>query len=155
MSSHHIIREHQEPALYVHDWKDEYAEVLGQLCEWSPKIYTNRITDPILRSLGIKVDELLEGDDLITTACLLRESIEHVNVLCESVELITSLKVEALVFVNEKERSFYRADSHSKWYAEGQTFFVRAIDTDWVRLKGTGGLYEIQSVCWVKELVNF
>ena len=38
MSSHHIVREKQEPALYIHDFNNFDDEYLGQLLEWSPTL---------------------------------------------------------------------------------------------------------------------
>ena len=38
MSSHHIVREKQEPALLVLGLDDFPDELLGQLLEWSPTV---------------------------------------------------------------------------------------------------------------------
>ena len=38
MSSHHIVKEKQEPALYIHQLGDFNEEFLGQLLEWSPTV---------------------------------------------------------------------------------------------------------------------
>ncbi|RZK41505.1 MAG: thiamine pyrophosphokinase, partial [Pedobacter sp.] len=38
MSSHHIVREKQEPALYIHQLGNFDEEKLGQLLEWSPTV---------------------------------------------------------------------------------------------------------------------
>ena len=61
MSSHHIVRENQEPALIIANGEACSAELLGQLLEWSPYVVVldgaiHRVLD-----LGIKVDVLL-GD---------------------------------------------------------------------------------------------
>lgn len=61
MSSHHIVRENQEPALVIANGEACSAELLGQLLEWSPFVVVldgamHRVLD-----LGIKVDALL-GD---------------------------------------------------------------------------------------------
>lgn len=40
MSSHHIVREKQEPALLVLNLTDFSEELLGQLLEWSPTVIT-------------------------------------------------------------------------------------------------------------------
>ena len=61
MSSHHIVREDQEPALIIANGAECSMELLGQLLEWSPIVIVldsamNRILD-----LNIKVDVLL-GD---------------------------------------------------------------------------------------------
>ncbi|MCY7352262.1 MAG: thiamine diphosphokinase [Cytophagaceae bacterium] len=61
MSSHHIVRENQEPALIIANGEACSAELLGQLLEWSPYVVVldgaiHRVLD-----LGIKIDALL-GD---------------------------------------------------------------------------------------------
>lgn len=61
MSSHHIVREKQEPALVIANGEACSAELMGQLLEWSPfVIVLDGAIDRVLQ-LGIKVDVLL-GD---------------------------------------------------------------------------------------------
>lgn len=61
MSSHHIVREKQEPALLIANGEACSAELIGQLLEWSPTVVV--LDNAIWRvfDLGIKVDVLL-GD---------------------------------------------------------------------------------------------
>ena len=61
MSSHHIVRDDQEPALIIANGASCSKELMGQLLEWSPLVIVldsaiNRVIE-----LGIKVDVLL-GD---------------------------------------------------------------------------------------------
>jgi thiamine pyrophosphokinase len=61
MSSHHIVRDDQEPALIIANGASCSEELLGQLLEWSPFIIVlDSAMDRVLE-LGIKVDVLL-GD---------------------------------------------------------------------------------------------
>ena len=61
MSSHHIVRDKQEPALLIANGEACQAELLGQLLEWSPTVVVlDRAIWRVLE-LGIKVDVLL-GD---------------------------------------------------------------------------------------------
>jgi thiamine pyrophosphokinase len=61
MSSHHIVRDDQEPALIIANGAECNLELLGQLLEWSPiVIVLDSAMDRIL-DLNIKVDVLL-GD---------------------------------------------------------------------------------------------
>ena len=61
MSSHHIVRDDQEPALIIANGEVCSSELLGQLLEWSPiVIVLDSAMDRIL-DLNIKVDVLL-GD---------------------------------------------------------------------------------------------
>jgi len=56
MSSHHIVKEKQEPALIIANGEACSEELLGQLLEWSPFIVV--LDQAIYRvlDLGIKVD---------------------------------------------------------------------------------------------------
>ena len=56
MSSHHIVREKQEPALYIHHLGNFDEEYLGQLLEWSPTLIVNSSEFEKVISLGLKVD---------------------------------------------------------------------------------------------------
>ena len=61
MSSHHIVRDDQEPALIIANGAECSRELLGQLLEWSPIIIVlDSAMDRVLE-LNIKVDVLL-GD---------------------------------------------------------------------------------------------
>lgn len=61
MSSHHIVRDDQEPALIIANGAECSKELLGQLLEWSPiVIVLDSAMDRVL-DLNIKVDVLL-GD---------------------------------------------------------------------------------------------
>ncbi len=59
MSSHHIVKEKQEPALYIHHLGDFNEEYLGQLLEWSPTLIVNASEYEKVISLGLKVDVVL------------------------------------------------------------------------------------------------
>ena len=64
MSSHHIVREKQEPALLVLGLDDFPDEMLGQLLEWSPTVITTPQTAEKLVSFGIKIDWVIsDGQD--------------------------------------------------------------------------------------------
>ncbi len=56
MSSHHIVREKQEPALLIMDMEGYRHEQLGQLLEWSPTVIVNESEYEHVDSLGIKID---------------------------------------------------------------------------------------------------
>ncbi len=61
MSSHHIVREDQEPALIIANGEPCDAELLGQLLEWSPFVIVLDAAIQRVMHLDIKVDVLL-GD---------------------------------------------------------------------------------------------
>jgi thiamine pyrophosphokinase len=61
MSSHHIVRDDQEPALIIANGASCNDELLGQLLEWSPLVIVLDAAIERVLELGIKVDVLL-GD---------------------------------------------------------------------------------------------
>lgn len=61
MSSHHIVREKQEPALLVLGMEFFTDELLGQLLEWSPTLIVTADTVEKLNSAGIKVDLIVDS----------------------------------------------------------------------------------------------
>ena len=68
MSSHHIVRQNQEPALIIANGQACSFELLGQLLEWSPFIV---VLDGALHrvlELGIHFDVVLGDFDSITDA---------------------------------------------------------------------------------------
>ena len=61
MSSHHIVRDDQEPALIIANGAACSEELLGQLLEWSPLVIVLDSAIERVKDLNIKVDVLL-GD---------------------------------------------------------------------------------------------
>ncbi len=61
MSSHHIVRDDQEPALIIANGASCSSELLGQLLEWSPIVVVLDSAIERVLQLDIKVDVLL-GD---------------------------------------------------------------------------------------------
>lgn len=61
MSSHHIVRDDQEPALIIANGASCNPELLGQLLEWSPLVVVLDSAMVRVMELDIKVDVLL-GD---------------------------------------------------------------------------------------------
>lgn len=62
MSSHHIVREKQEPALLIMNLAGFENENLGQLLEWSPTVIVNEKTYDLADSLAIKIDGVITRD---------------------------------------------------------------------------------------------
>ncbi len=56
MSSHHVVRENQEPALIISYTTDFDYETAGQLLEWSPFVLVLEDNIDIVLAMGIKVD---------------------------------------------------------------------------------------------------
>jgi thiamine pyrophosphokinase len=66
MSSHHIVRENQEPALFIANPDCLADDYLNKLLEWSPTIITLYEHYDLLKSREIKVDVVLDNQGLDT-----------------------------------------------------------------------------------------
>jgi len=62
MSSHHIVREKQEPALLVLGLDNFSDELLGQLLEWSPTVIVTPFTAEKIHAYGIKIDWIITNE---------------------------------------------------------------------------------------------
>ncbi|OCX50313.1 hypothetical protein BEL04_23690 [Mucilaginibacter sp. PPCGB 2223] len=67
MSSHHIVREKQEPALVILGMESFTNELLGQLLEWSPTVIVAADIAEQLTSADIKVDIIIGSAGNIAT----------------------------------------------------------------------------------------
>jgi thiamine pyrophosphokinase len=65
MSSHHIVREKQEPALIIANGEACSTELLNQLLEWSPFVVVLDGAYERVQNLGIKIDVILGDFDRI------------------------------------------------------------------------------------------
>lgn len=157
MSSHHIVRENQEPALIVAAIDVLDSEYLGQLLEWSPSVFADDYTVDFLLAERIKVDFLIseqlqspsvlqdqiqiipQQDGLLPDALayLIAHNYKAVNLLCG--ELPSDLtrfaeEINIVLFVNGVRYVFVR-EGYEKWKRGGDQVFV-AED----RLKSLQGL---------------
>ncbi|MFY0673274.1 MAG: thiamine diphosphokinase [Bacteroidia bacterium] len=73
MSSHHIVRDMQEPSLLIADGEQCSLALLESLLEWSPVVVALDEAFPKLVSLGIKVDYWLGDFDNIDPKRILSE----------------------------------------------------------------------------------
>jgi hypothetical protein len=62
MSSHHFVKEKQEPALYVHSEKFLNTDLLGQLLEWCPYVIVDEHALFILNHEPIKIDLVVQQE---------------------------------------------------------------------------------------------
>jgi thiamine pyrophosphokinase len=143
MSSHHVVREKQEPALLVLGLDNFSDELLGQLLEWSPTVITTPQTAERLNAYGIKidwiitngVDEVLQSDvklmpanddSLINTALkqLTRNGFPAVNIVTDELDLTDYERYAAqinLVIFNEGKKIYPVNPGFSKWKPGGET----------------------------------
>ena len=73
MSSHHIIRDQQEPALIIANGESCSFELMGELLEWSPLVVVLDSAIQRVLDLNIKVDVLLGDFDRDFDAEKIRE----------------------------------------------------------------------------------
>jgi len=142
MSSHHIVREKQEPALLILGLDNFSDELLGQLLEWSPTVM---VTEPIaekLNAYGIKIDWViadstiddiqsdikflqLKDDSLIKTAFefLIVNNYLAVNIVTDELDIADYFpywdKINLVIFNNYKK--IYPVNpGFSKWKPKGE-----------------------------------
>jgi len=141
VSSHHIVREKQEPALLVLGLDTFPAEMLGQLLEWNPTVITTKETAQQLIDFGIKIDWVITdnphsavqsdvkfmpvGNDTPAEAALkylVTHNYPAVNVICDDLQLKDYLffadKINLVIFHNDQK--IYPVHSgFSKWKPAG------------------------------------
>lgn len=147
MSSHHIVREKQEPALLIFDLTEFNEEYLGQLLEWSPTILVPLHLFEKVISLGIKVDVVLAQEDpnllyfqehvkvihcdehVLDCALkfLVGEGFPAVNIIsnhfkANEYQFYTDL-IDLVIFKGN-QKIFPIKSGFSKWKAKGETVFV-------------------------------
>lgn len=157
MSSHHIVRENQEPALLIQNVHCIESELLGQLLEWSPTIVANEDSFEILNAQGFKVDyvlsknqhpavqehlqwEMLTGSDFIEEGVLLLLKKNHlaVNILANDLN-VGKLRYFAekmtIVWFHQNLRSTFIHSGFEKWKPKGEQLFLEQ-DIDNLSAKG-------------------
>jgi hypothetical protein len=148
MSSHHIVKEKQEPALYIHDLGNFNEEYLGQILEWSPTLVVNGAMYEKVISLGLKVDVILNavdglalqentkaiigpGDEYNTVMnYLISEKYPAVNIIDEGKklsELDYYLPKINIVLFSASEKSYAIKTGFSVWKPAGSIFLIDVI----------------------------
>lgn len=144
MSSHHIIRENQEPALLIQDFKALDLESFGQLLEWSPTIVTDNENVDSLLAEGIKIDVLFSNQEghllqehtkLLTydtdflraaLAYLIEHKHKAVNILSSYIPEVLYLlakRINIVLFSNHKRYVFVQS-SFEKWKPQGEFIYL-------------------------------
>nr|WP_294898717.1 thiamine pyrophosphokinase [uncultured Pedobacter sp.] len=176
MSSHHIVREKQEPALLIFDLSEFNEEYLGQLLEWSPMIMVPLALFEKVISLGIKVDAVLANEnpnllyfqehvkviscdgDLLDCALkyLVAESFPAVNVISNhfkpnEYQFYTDL-IDLVIF-NGTRKIFSIKSGFSKWKASGENIFV--LQPELVKKLSISGLSRVDAGNYQTEKDGF
>jgi hypothetical protein len=181
MSSHHIIREDQEPALLLLGAAAfDFAQV-QDLLEWSPTVMVSEQALKEVLSWGIKIDIVIASEEnvsnlktslsdqspvklhsytskgaLATALDLLISSKQKaVNVFAteplESFEAFSSLDIS--VFHSAKRWSFIRNRSYEKWFPAGRIIHVHPANNQAVIKTQHDGIVRInrEKNFWVSE----
>lgn len=59
MSSHHFVRQNQEPALFILEFDSLHTELIGELLEWVPTVLVTHDVLEKLASQGMKIDAVV------------------------------------------------------------------------------------------------
>ncbi|WP_051292711.1 hypothetical protein [Olivibacter sitiensis] len=150
MSSHHVIREKQEPALIIEDADTIAVEYLGQLLEWSPTVICASQAYEDIVNKGIKVDVVF-GDasflDLQEHTKLLpyHEKTEHfismaiqwlhensyaaANIISSSMDasgLVAYSRLLTATLLCGNTKTYVAAKGFAKWFPEGDVIHLSA-----------------------------
>ncbi len=143
MSSHHIVREKQEPALLILGLEGFTDELLGQLLEWSPTVITVPDVAERLVAYEIKVDWVIAATDSETQQpdvkilpsgsdnalvaglkYLTENEYPSVNIVTNELELASYdefvNRIDVVVFYNSK-RIYPVHPGFRKWKPAGET----------------------------------
>ena len=144
MSSHHIVKEKQEPALYIDELGNFNEELLGQLLEWSPTLLVNGENYDKIFSLGLKVDVLVNGNGqetqedtkviqgpvdalMVAINYLYEEKYPAVNVIAKKFDLEKFAGFEDkinLVVFTERSKHYPIKPGFSVWKPAGSEFLI-------------------------------
>lgn len=149
MSSHHIVREKQEPALYIHRLGNFSEEYLGQLLEWSPTVIVAADEYEKVISLGLKIDMVIgdtkpeqaqentkwlnlgKNDLVAVIQYLVQEEYPAVNIIGEESkfdDLADLLPRINVVLFTETTKSYPIKQGFSIWKPAGTVFKVDIIN---------------------------
>ena len=103
MSSHHVVREKQEPALLVLGLDNFSDELLGQLLEWSPTVITTQQTAEKLNAYGIKIDWIITtGDNEVLQSDVKLMSIGNDNLTDAALKYLVSYEYPAVNIITDE-----------------------------------------------------
>ncbi len=149
MSSHHIVKEKQEPALYIHQMGDFNEEYLGQLLEWSPTLVVNAEIYEKIVSLGLKVDIVVNpventaivqentktivgpGDEFNTVLnFLISEKYPAVNVIATNqklADLSYYVPLIDLVLFTDTTKTYAIPSGFKVWRPKGSIYYIEVV----------------------------
>lgn len=156
MSSHHFVKEKQEPALIIETLAAFDQEYLGQLLEWNPIILCSERSYPELDSRGIKVDIVFSSSQMtevyqsdlkmepyqgsfidVALQYLLKYQYPAVNIIGDSLSMERLLSYATainLILYQDGRRSFMVKSGFSKW--EPANAIIRIKDIPALEIEG-------------------
>jgi len=146
MSSHHIVREKQEPALLVLGLDGFDDELLGQLLEWSPTVITTPLTAEKLNSYGIKIDWIIaDGIDEIEQSDVKLMSANNHNLAEAALKHLTAYEYPSVNIVTDElnltEYEPYAAQINIVIFNNGKKIFP--VSPGFSKWKPAGDIIEI------------
>ncbi|MBL6449840.1 hypothetical protein JMN32_26245 [Fulvivirga sp. 29W222] len=156
MSSHHFVREDQEPAVFVLEQVNQ--GILFQLLEWSPRLIVAQKAVELITSLGVKIDVVLCDEDLCDNfrdmlafqmpvrfvvmeqnetcyaqgiSFLVRQGCKAVHILGEipyeeMKQLSVAFPLDIAVWNNDYKWNCCRSGQFRKWVTAGSSFIINA-----------------------------
>lgn len=153
MSSHHFVREEQEPALLIMDVEAAEKDTIQQLLEWSPTVIVTEDTVQKVVLWGIKIDVVIappshieywkeslqeqapikilscaSGKETLSTALyfLIASKQKAVNILSSQplTEFESFGSLDLTVFQSGKRWSFIRSGYYEKWLPAGSMLHI-------------------------------
>jgi thiamine pyrophosphokinase len=150
MSSHHIVREKQEPALLIFSTQNFEEEYLGQLLEWSPTVLVAENIIEEVQYLGIKIDAIISKNtnyqssqenvkiifsesDYLEDALkyLVAEGYPAVNIISnhfEAKDYLFFIDLIDLVIFDQDKKIYPIKSGFSKWKSQQEDIYVFNVD---------------------------
>ena len=181
MSSHHIVRENQEPALLIVDAHAVSFEVIQELLEWSPTVLVTEKALQEVMTWGIKIDVVIALDasipklteslhdqfplkliscqgevDAIATALYFLIAAKQKAVNIVSSERLENFEpfadLDVSVLQSGKRWSFIRSCIYQKWFPIGREVHVFPHDQDTLKTTQDGTVViRKENGFWVAE----
>lgn len=175
MSSHHFVKEKQEPALLILNIDNFDEEYLGQLLEWSPTILVAETEVAKVLSIGIKIDciisskaeisnqqehtkTIIVGDHILEPALkyLISEGYPAVNIISHhflAKEYLSFVPLIDLVIFFKDLKIYPIKSGFSKWQISGQEVLI--YNSESIHNLSTSGLKEIETGKYLTEKDGF
>lgn len=146
MSSHHVIRENQEAAIFLVNRESIVKEVLENFFEWSPLILTGEECFDLFRDWGIKADALIceNGfEENFETEIALQQPLDVIKIknkshlITDGLSYLRSKKCPAVNVFLDNDTLF-----SERWVVKDKSMAVAAIRGDKRGVFIRAGLYE-------------